>query len=156
MWCVHVLPWKSGILGLEVQVGRFIIQGHNIIAVIAARTIPGAFSAILCDGHKQPNVEPGHHRNGDDPALAGREGFEPSVELFTPQPLSRRPQSSTLAPPQKESIHLGCGSGGRGIRTPGDLTASAVFKTAAIVHSAIPPRRTVLIRTGYARPADRL
>jgi hypothetical protein len=30
---------------------------------------------------------------------AGREGFEPSVELLAPQPLSRRPQSSTLAPP---------------------------------------------------------
>jgi hypothetical protein len=33
-------------------------------------------------------------------AEAGREGFEPSVELLTPQPLSRRPQSSTLAPPR--------------------------------------------------------
>ena len=30
-------------------------------------------------------------------------------------------------------------SGGRGIRTPGDLTATTVFKTVAIVHSAIPP-----------------
>jgi hypothetical protein len=30
--------------------------------------------------------------------------------------------------------------GGRGIRTPGDLAATTVFKTVAIVHSAIPPR----------------
>jgi hypothetical protein len=29
--------------------------------------------------------------------------------------------------------------GGRGIRTPGDLAATTVFKTVAIVHSAIPP-----------------
>jgi hypothetical protein len=32
--------------------------------------------------------------------LAGRQGFEPWVELLAPQPLSRRPQSSTLAPPR--------------------------------------------------------
>jgi hypothetical protein len=31
---------------------------------------------------------------------AGRTGFEPAVRLVTGQPLSRRPQSSTLAPPQ--------------------------------------------------------
>jgi hypothetical protein len=30
---------------------------------------------------------------------AGRQGFEPWEELFTPQPLSRRPRSSTPAPP---------------------------------------------------------
>ena len=32
--------------------------------------------------------------------------------------------------------------GGRGIRTPGTLSGSTVFKTAALNHSAIPPRRT--------------
>ena len=32
-----------------------------------------------------------------------------------------------------------CG-GGRGIRTPGTVSRTAVFKTAAIDHSAIPPR----------------
>lgn len=31
-------------------------------------------------------------------------------------------------------------SGGRGIRTPGTLTGTTVFKTAAIDHSATPPR----------------
>ena len=31
--------------------------------------------------------------------------------------------------------------GGRGIRTPGTLPGSVVFKTTAIDHSAIPPRR---------------
>ncbi len=35
----------------------------------------------------------------------------------------------------------GVGFGGRGIRTPGTLTGSVVFKTTAIDHSAIPPRR---------------
>ena len=32
-------------------------------------------------------------------------------------------------------------SGGRGIRTPGTLTGTTVFKTAAIDHSATPPKR---------------
>ncbi len=35
--------------------------------------------------------------------MAGRVGFEPTVELNTRQPLSRRPQSSTLAPPRGAS-----------------------------------------------------
>ena len=34
----------------------------------------------------------------------------------------------------------GVGGGGRGIRTPGTVTRSVVFKTTAIDHSAIPPR----------------
>jgi hypothetical protein len=33
---------------------------------------------------------------------AGREGFEPSEDILCPQPLSRRPHSTTLAPPQGE------------------------------------------------------
>ncbi len=50
--------------------------------------------------------------------MAGRAGFEPAVELYTRQPLSRRPHSTTLAPP-----HAGIKifSGGRGIRTHGGL-----------------------------------
>ena len=32
--------------------------------------------------------------------LAGRAGFEPAVGLDTRQPLSRRPHSTTLAPPR--------------------------------------------------------
>jgi hypothetical protein len=36
--------------------------------------------------------------------------------------------------------------GGRGIRTPGDLSATTVFKTVAIVHSAIPPVVKILSR----------
>ena len=35
------------------------------------------------------------------------------------------------------------GGGGRGIRTPGTLPGSVVFKTTAIDHSAIPPRRNL-------------
>src|ERR1700719_2035316 len=34
--------------------------------------------------------------------------------------------------------------GGRGIRTPGTVSGSVVFKTTAIDHSAIPPRRHVV------------
>ena len=37
-------------------------------------------------------------------------------------------------------IRFVCGGGGRGIRTPGTVTRSVVFKTTAIDHSAIPPR----------------
>ena len=89
--------------------------------------------------------------------LAGRQGFEPWVEFNTPQPLSRRSRSATPAPPRApfsivnlrlpelcskignpESQVVG---GGRGIRTLGDPEATTVFKTVAIVHSAIPPRR---------------
>ncbi len=33
--------------------------------------------------------------------------------------------------------------GGRGIRTPGTLSSSTVFKTAALNHSTIPPHRTI-------------
>jgi hypothetical protein len=33
-------------------------------------------------------------------SAAGREGFEPSERIFCAQPLSRRPHSTTLAPPQ--------------------------------------------------------
>ena len=65
--------------------------------------------------------------------LAGREGFEPSKELLTPYPLSRRAHSTGLCDLPEFS------GGGRGIRTPGDLAATTVFKTVAIVHSAIPP-----------------
>jgi hypothetical protein len=36
---------------------------------------------------------------------AGREGFEPSEDVYGPQPLSRRPHSTTLAPPQTDPIH---------------------------------------------------
>src|SRR5437868_254620 len=34
---------------------------------------------------------------------------------------------------------VSCIGGGRGIRTPGTLSSSTVFKTAAFNHSAIPP-----------------
>ena len=42
-----------------------------------------------------------------------------------------------LAPTSKRAK----GGGGRGIRTPGTLPGTVVFKTTAIDHSAIPPRR---------------
>ena len=43
-----------------------------------------------------------------------------------------------LSPPRRAKAKFG---GGRGIRTPGTLPGSVVFKTTAIDHSAIPPRR---------------
>src|SRR3989442_196238 len=45
--------------------------------------------------------------------------------------------------PQALSLWRHCHYGGRGIRTPGAVNP-AVFKTAAIVHSAIPPRTRLI------------
>jgi hypothetical protein len=36
--------------------------------------------------------------------MAGREGFEPSRELYTPYPLSRRVLSATQPPPRGVTI----------------------------------------------------
>ena len=47
-------------------------------------------------------------------------------------------QAGSLRPTSQREV-----GGGRGIRTPGTLPGTAVFKTAAIDHSAIPPRRTM-------------
>src|SRR3970040_574669 len=53
-------------------------------------------------------------------ALAGREGFEPSVEDLNPrQALSRRPRSASSG-----TSPSGKPGGGRGIRTPGGLPHS--------------------------------
>ena len=66
------------------------------------------------------------------------------------QPLSRRSQSATLAPLhvrwRGEFYHDSSpgrakSGGGRGIRTPGGRMPTAVFKTAALDRSAIPPKR---------------
>src|SRR6266487_2341058 len=50
--------------------------------------------------------------------------------------------------PQALSLWRHCHYGGRGIRTPGAVNP-AVFKTAAIVHSAIPPK---FFSTGLTAP----
>ena len=79
--------------------------------------------------------------------MAGREGFEPSRDIATPTHLAggrTRPGYATspcLATYNYllTTITMQHG-GGRGIRTPGDITATVVFKTTAFVHSAIPPR----------------
>ena len=75
---------------------------------------------------------------------AGRAGFEPAVEVMPRQPLSRRPQSTTLAPPQiiklqSYASHHHKKAEGEGFEPPVGLSPTAVFKTAALVHSAIPP-----------------
>ena len=45
--------------------------------------------------------------------------------------------------------------GGRGIRTPGTLSGTVVFKTTAIDHSAIPPRRTLCQNRAVSRESSR-
>ena len=65
----------------------------------------------------------------------GEGGIRTLGRVLPRQPLSRRPRSSTPAPPQ-----LKYRGGGRGIRTPGEVSPTVVFKTTALVHSAIPPR----------------
>ena len=82
---------------------------------------------------------------------AGREGFEPSVEALQPrQALSRRPRSATPAPPltgttwprwvlsRPSSLRSGRQAEGEGFEPPVGCP-TAVFKTAALDHSAIPP-----------------
>src|SRR5262245_50149787 len=69
--------------------------------------------------------------------MAEREGFEPSIQLLTVYSLSRRAPSATR--PSLHSTFL-IGGGGR-IRTHGTLPRTAVFKTAALNHSATPPER---------------
>ena len=43
-----------------------------------------------------------------------------------------------MRPPHKLALYTVSG-GGRGIRTPGDISATVVFKTTALDRSAIPP-----------------
>ncbi len=64
----------------------------------------------------------------------GEGGIRTLGRVLPRQPLSRRPRSSTPAPPQLKSY-----GGGRGIRTPGEVSPTVVFKTTALVRSAIPP-----------------
>jgi hypothetical protein len=69
-------------------------------------------------------------------SVAGRTGFEPAVGFKTDNRLAGGPNQPLWHLPE---FYWCCSGGGRGIRTPGDLAASTVFKTVAIVHSAIPP-----------------
>jgi hypothetical protein len=63
--------------------------------------------------------------------LSGEDRIRTCGRGFMPrQPLSRRPQSTTLAPPQ---------GGVRGIRTPGGREPTTDFKSVAFVRSAITP-----------------
>ena len=67
-------------------------------------------------------------------ALAGREGFEPSVEDLNPrQALSRRPRSANSGTSPE-----GSQAEGEGFEPPVGCP-TAVLKTAAFVRSAIPP-----------------
>ena len=73
---------------------------------------------------------------------AGRMGFEPMTEFKPGNRLAGGPNRPLWHLPMRWCrLALGCQpeGGGRGIRTPGELAPTAVFKTAAIVHSAIPP-----------------
>ena len=75
--------------------------------------------------------------------LAGRAGFEPAVELFTRQPLSRRPQSATLAPPHIQLFARIGKAEGVGFE-PTWACTQPVFKTGTFVHSVIPPSGGIL------------
>jgi hypothetical protein len=57
-------------------------------------------------------------------------------------------------PPPKQTVATGAG-GGRGIRTPGPLAGPAVFKTAPINRSGIPPRRIRISRPDPAALGSR-
>ena len=77
----------------------------------------------------------------------GEGGIRTRGRGFPRQPLSRRPQSTTLAPPQNRNIINVQDGGveatiqaeGEGFEPPVGSSPTAVFKTAALVHSAIPP-----------------
>ena len=100
-----------------------------------------------------------------DVRTGGEGGIRTLGRGFPRQPLSRRSHSATLAPPRRgypAAAHAPWGSpwlgphpprrrfdrsdsGGRGIRTPGGRRPTAVFKTAALSRSAIPPGNFPLI-----------
>ena len=68
-------------------------------------------------------------------------GFEPMTEFYPGNRLAGGPIRPLWHLPmfgEACRVRLSTG-GGRGIRTPGELAPTAVFKTAAIVRSAIPP-----------------
>lgn len=52
--------------------------------------------------------------------------------------------------------HVGFRHGGEGIRTPGTLTGSTVFKTAAIDHSATPPFLRVTLLSRFKQEKNEL
>src|SRR4030042_6601345 len=87
-----------------------------------------ALSKLSYERTKKPTVRLLHHRPGGE---AGIRTLGRALKAL--QALSRRPRSATPAPPQGKG-------GGRGIRTPGEVAPTAVLKTAALNHSAIPPR----------------
>lgn len=80
--------------------------------------------------------------------VAGREGFEPSRDVRHPYPLSRRAHSTGLCdlPTNFTESYTSSGGGG-GIRTPGDITATVVFKTTALDRSATPPGKPSILAT---------
>jgi hypothetical protein len=70
---------------------------------------------------------------------AGRAGFEPAVEVSPDNHLAGGPNQPLWHLPDNSAQVIPLQGGGRGIRTPGGRKPTAVFKTAALVHSAIPP-----------------
>ncbi len=68
----------------------------------------------------------------------GRAGIRTLVPGLAEKPLSRRPQSSTLAPPQFAGYQV-VKAEGEGFEPPEAGYASMLFKSTAFSHSAIPP-----------------
>ena len=102
-----------------------------------------------------------HHR----PKIQrGGRDLNPGYRFRPVQALSRRSRSAILRHlPKWASRRRGRRrsrqlliSGGRGIRTPGEVTPTVVFKTTALVHSAIPPQaRAELSLGGIILPCRR-
>lgn len=69
--------------------------------------------------------------------MAGREGFEPSVEFY--------PDNRLAGGPDRPLRHLPTIlAEGEGFEPPVRFDPTVVFKTTAIVHSAIPPRFRII------------
>ncbi len=82
--------------------------------------------------------------------MAGREGFEPSVEFY--------PDNRLAGGPDRPLRHLPTIlAEGEGFEPPVRFDPTVVFKTTAIVHSAIPPRfRIIASTTVYHAPTGSL
>ena len=136
--------------------GRGMRVRSGAIAGRGMRVRSGASRAGLETGSLRPSrPRPGHRGTRDARPQRRHRGTRDS------RPQRREPRrTGNRLPPANPAT--GRDGGGRGIRTPGTLSGSAVFKTAAIDRSAIPPatcrcaRSTDRAAVDYRTPADHL